>query len=151
MTRSEYQELVEFLGVQFGTIDRRFDAMEERLTRVEVLAEDDRHQIRIVAEGVGAVWSELGNVRSEMAEGFAAVRSEMAEGFGAVWSEFGNVRSEMAEGFVAVRSEMAEGFVAVRSEMAAGFDAVRSEMAAGFDAQGRLIRGLGGRVGRLEA
>ena len=118
MTRSEYQELVEFLGVQFGTIDRRFDAMdqrldamEERLTRVEVLAEDDRHQIRIVAEGVGAVWSELGNVRSEMAE----------------------------------------GFVAVRSEMAAGFDAVRSEMAAGFDAQGRLIRGLGGRVGRLEA
>jgi hypothetical protein len=25
MTRSEYQELVEFLGVRFGTMDRRFD------------------------------------------------------------------------------------------------------------------------------
>ena len=100
MTKSEYQELVEFLGPKFDAIDRRFDAMDERLTSVEVLAENDRRQIQILAESVGAVWSDLKAVRSEMDEGFAAVRSEMA---------------------------------------------------AGFDAQGRLIRGLGGRVGRLEA
>ena len=111
MTRSESQELVEFLGP-------KLDAIEERLTRAEVLAEDNRHQIQIVAEGLGAL-------RSEMTEGFRAVRSEMAEGFGAVWSEFKSVRSE--------------------------FKSVRSEMAAGFDAQERLIRGLGSRVGRLEA
>jgi hypothetical protein len=126
MTKSEYQELVEFLGP-------KLEAIEKRLTRVEVLGEEDRHQMRVVAEGVGAVWSEVKAVRSEMAEGFAAVRSESA-----------------AE-FKAVRSEMAEGFAAVRSEMDEGFRAVRSEMAAGFDAQGRLIRGLGSRVGHLEA
>ena len=93
MTKSEYQELVEFLGP-------KLDAIENRLTRVEVLGEENRHQLRIVAEGVGAVWSEVKAVRSEMAEGFRAVRSEMA---------------------------------------------------AGFDAQGQLIRGLGNRVGHLEA
>ena len=43
MTPSEYRDLVEFLG-------RRFDAIETRLTRVEVLAEENRHQIQIVAE-----------------------------------------------------------------------------------------------------
>ena len=149
MTRSEYQELVEFLGAKFDVIDRRFeaidqrfdvidrrfeaidqrfeamdrrfdaidrrfdamdrrfdamdrrfdaidrrfDAMEERLTRVEVLAEEDRHQIQIVAEAV----------------------------------------------------------VGLRETMTVEFKAVRSEMAAGFDVQGRLIRSLGNRVARLEA
>ena len=139
MTKSEYQELVEFLGKKFTRMDRRFDAMEgrldaiegwldaiegrldaiegrldaieERLTRVEVLGQADRHQIRIVAEGVGAL-------RETMTREFKAVRSEMAEGFGAVWSELRSVRSDMV---------------------------------AGFDAQGRLIRGLGSRVGHLEA
>ena len=111
MTKSEYQELVEFLGP-------KLDAIENRMTRVEVLGEENRHQLRIVAEGVGAVWSEVKAVRSEMDEGFIALRSEMAKGFGAVWTEF---------------------------------ETLRSEMAAGFDAQGRLIQGLGSRVGHLEA
>ncbi len=137
MTKSEYQELVEFLGKKFARID-------QRLTRVEVLAEDDRHQMRIIAEGVVGL-------RETMREEFKAVRSEMAEGFQAVRAEsaaeFEAVRSEMAEGFAAVRSEMAEGFGAVWSELRSA----RSEMAAGFDAQGRLIRGLGNRVSHLEA
>ena len=30
MTNTEYQQLVEFLGRQFGVIDRRFDAVEQR-------------------------------------------------------------------------------------------------------------------------
>ena len=78
MTRSEYQELVAFLGP-------KFDAMEGRLTRVEVGLEENRHQIQIVAEGVTAL-------REEMTREFAAVRSEMA-------GEFSSVRGEMAEGF----------------------------------------------------
>ena len=76
MTRSEYQELVEFLGPRFDridhrfeAIDRRFDAMdqrfdamdqrfegiEERLTRVEVSLEENRHQTQVLAEGITAV------------------------------------------------------------------------------------------------
>jgi hypothetical protein len=88
MTRSEYQELVEFLGEKFSTMDRRFDAVdrrldavdkrfdgvEGRLTRGEVLAEENRDQIRVLAEG-------LGSLRAETVDGFAALRSEMAEGF----------------------------------------------------------------------
>lgn len=136
MTRSEYQDLVEFLGVRFDAMDRRFDAVEDRLTRVEdrltrveVLGEKDRDHLKILAEGITSVDQKLETFRQEVTEEFRAVRSEMAEGFGAVWTEFATVRSEMAEGFAAVRSEIA----------------------AGFDAQGQLIRGLGGRVGRLEA
>ena len=95
MTRSDYQELVGFLGPKFDAIDgrfeaidrrfeaidRRFDAIdtrldgvEDRLTRVEVGAEKNRHHIQIVAEGVTAV-------REDMARDFTAVRKEMADGF----------------------------------------------------------------------
>jgi len=35
MTRSEYQELVEFLGGRFDRIDARFEQMEERLDRMD--------------------------------------------------------------------------------------------------------------------
>jgi hypothetical protein len=67
MTRSEYQELVEFIG-------RQFAAMTSRLTRVEVSVEENRHHIQIVTEGVTAV-------REDMAREFTAVRREMADGF----------------------------------------------------------------------
>lgn len=96
MSKAEYQELVEFLGM-------KFEGLEERLTRVEIQGEETRHQLQIVAEG-------LTGLRSEVEVGFSWTRSE-----------FGAVRSEMAEGFQAVRSEMADGFKAVRFEMADGF------------------------------
>jgi chromosome segregation ATPase len=115
MTRSEYQELVEFLGPKFEAIDRRFDAidrrfeaidrrldgLEVRLTRVEVGVEENRHQIQLLAEGVTAVDQKLERFREETREEFRGVRSEMAGGFASVWSEFGNVRREMAQGFQA--------------------------------------------------
>ena len=66
MTKSEYQDLVEFLGRKFDAIDRRFtglegrmDGLETRLTRVEVLCEENRHQIQIVAEGVVSLREEM--------------------------------------------------------------------------------------------
>jgi hypothetical protein len=102
MTRSEYQELVEFLGRRFDAIDQRFDAMDQRfdamdqrfdaidqrfdaidqrfdaietrLTRVEVMSERNLHYIQLVAEGLTAH-------RESTAREFAAVRREMAEGF----------------------------------------------------------------------
>ena len=136
MTKSEYQELAKFLGDQFRKVnqrfdvvdrrfdamDQRFDAMDQRLTRVEVLGEQDRGRMSILAEGIAHMTESLEAFRQEVSTEFAAVRSEMTEGFA-------DVRSEMAEGLAAVRSQMKQG----------------------FETQAELIEGLGGRVGRLEA
>ena len=122
MTRSEYQELIEFLGKKFDAIDRRFDAIdrrfeaidrrfdaiEERLTRVEVTQEQDRDLIKAVAEGVANVNERLDRFQEEVASEFRAVRSEMASGFSSVWVEFGRVREEMRQGF-AEQSKRLEG------------------------------------------
>ena len=64
--------------------------------------------------------AEVAVLDARMADGFGAVRLEMA-------AEFAAVRAEMAAGFTAVRVEMADEFAAVRAEMAAGFTAVRAE------------------------
>ena len=67
MTKSEYQELVEFLAgkftriderferidQRFDRVDQRFDRVETRLTRVEVFEEENRGLIQTVAGGVG--------------------------------------------------------------------------------------------------
>ena len=81
MTRSEYQDLVGFLGKKFDAIDRRFDGNDERfdgiegrLAKIEVGLEENRHQIQTVAEG-------LTSLREEMGREFVAVRAEMREGF----------------------------------------------------------------------
>ncbi len=87
MTKSEYQELVEFIAVRFDRNDNRFDAIDERfdavderfagfderLRRVEILGEENRHQIQIVAEAVMGVDDKLETFRSEVADGFQNV------------------------------------------------------------------------------
>ena len=99
MTKSEYQELVEFLGRKFDNIDRRFDAVEgrltgveERLTGVEVLGERDRDWTRVLAEAISSHHRKVDDFRDEMKEEFRCVRTEMAVGLKAI-------RSEMAKGF----------------------------------------------------
>ena len=72
MTKSEYQRLVEFIAPRFDGFNRRFDAMDERLRRVEILGEENRDQIRIVAERVADTVSNTT---------FEAFRSEVAAGF----------------------------------------------------------------------
>jgi len=100
MTKSEYQELVEFIAPRFDRIDsrlagidRRFDTIDERfagfdkrfdaiddrfagfdehLRRVEILGEDTRHQIQTLAEAVANTVSN---------DKFEAFRSEVAAGF----------------------------------------------------------------------
>ena len=67
MTRSEYQDLVEFLGKKFG-------ALEGRLKKVEVTVDENRHLIQLVAENVTGL-------REKMDREFLAVRQEMADGF----------------------------------------------------------------------
>jgi hypothetical protein len=62
MTRSEYQELVEFLS-------KKFDAIDGRLSKVEVGLEENRHQTQTLAEGL------------------TSLRSEMRRGFDSVWVE----------------------------------------------------------------
>ncbi len=65
MTKSEYQMLVEFIAP-------RFDRIDERLRRVEILGEANRHQTQILAE---AVSDTVSNDR------FEAFRAEVAAGF----------------------------------------------------------------------
>ncbi len=93
MTRSEYQDLVEFIAPQFDRmnrrytaadkrfdaiddrfagVDKRFDAIDDRLRRVEILGEDTRHQVQILAEAVSNTVSK---------DTFEAFRAEMAAGF----------------------------------------------------------------------
>ena len=121
MTRSEYQELVQFLGPKLDAINGRFDVVEERLTRVEVSVEENRHHIQILSEGIEAINQNLGRFQEKVTEESSAVRAEMAMGFSAV-----------------------------RAEMATGFSAVRAEMAGGFRAQEKMIKGLGARVDRWD-
>ena len=74
MAKSEHQELVEFIAVRFDRNDKRFDTIDERLRRVEILGEDNRHQIQIVAEGVSGSALKLEAFRSEVAAGFQDIR-----------------------------------------------------------------------------
>jgi len=84
MTKSEYQQLAEFIALRFDRIDNRFDAngrrfdaidnrfveFDDRLRRVEILGGDTRHQIQIVAEGVATVDRKLAGFRLEVADNF---------------------------------------------------------------------------------
>ena len=72
MTKSEYQRLVEFIAPQFDGFNKRFDEMDERLRRVEILGEENRDQIQIVAEAVAKTVSN---------DRFEVFRSEVAAGF----------------------------------------------------------------------
>ncbi len=74
MTKSEYQELAEFIAARFDRNDKRFDAVDERLRRVEILGEDTRHSLQIVAEAVTGLDQRFEAFRSEVAFGFQDVR-----------------------------------------------------------------------------
>ena len=77
MTNDQYHELVEFLGRQFAAVGDRFTGVEGRLTRVEVFAEENRHLIQAVAEGVTNVDRKVDTLREEMIERFVEQRELM--------------------------------------------------------------------------
>lgn len=81
VTKSEYQELAEFIALRFDRNDKRFDGMDkrldaidERLHNVEILGEDTRHNLQIVAEAVTGLDQRFEAFRSEVAVGFRDVR-----------------------------------------------------------------------------
>jgi hypothetical protein len=70
VSTSEYTELVEFLGKQFTQVGARFDALEARLTRVELVLEQTRADLRVVAEGVVTLDRRLEAFRQEVVQRF---------------------------------------------------------------------------------
>ena len=69
------------MDARFDTMDTRFDAaderaeaFDERLRRVEILGEDTRHLLQVVAEGVAGVTRTLEAFRLEVAAGFREQR-----------------------------------------------------------------------------
>ncbi len=76
MTKSEYQELVEFIAPRFDGINQRLNAIDGRLRHVEILGEENRHQIQVVAEAVAETVSDSKSeaFRSEVAAGFEDLR-----------------------------------------------------------------------------
>ena len=92
MTSSESREFME----RFDAVDERFDAMDarfdagderaeafdERLRRVEILGEDTRHLLQVVAEGVAGVTRTLEAFRLEVAAGFREQREFVQTLFG---------------------------------------------------------------------
>jgi archaellum component FlaC len=67
---------------RFGTIDQRFDTIDQRIDQVEegvrhtqVLVEDVRSDVRLLAEGVSSFDGKLDAVRLELKEEIGEVRS----------------------------------------------------------------------------
>jgi hypothetical protein len=59
MTKSEYQELVEFLAARFTEVTQQLVGLDRRVTRVEVLMEQQGDRIRILAEAVTSLDGKL--------------------------------------------------------------------------------------------
>lgn len=82
VTKSEYRDLAEFIAVRFDRsdkrfdgMDKRFDAIDERLHNVEILGEDTRHNLQIVAEAVTGLDQRFEAFRFEVAADFRDVRA----------------------------------------------------------------------------
>ncbi len=59
MTADQYTDLIEFLAKKFGRIDERFDALEGRVTKVEITLEALRDDVRLLAEGISTTNNRL--------------------------------------------------------------------------------------------
>ena len=98
MSPSEYKELIDFLGPKFDRIDQRFDKVEKRLDRVEgrltgvegrltgveVLFEQNRKEIRLLAESLKFYDEKMDAFRDEVRAEFVEVRAKMKAGFDAI-------------------------------------------------------------------
>ena len=62
------------MDARFDAADHRAEAFDERLRRVEILGEEARHLLEVVAEGVAGVAASLGALRLDMAAGFREQR-----------------------------------------------------------------------------
>ena len=72
MTKSEYHELIDFLGVRFDRIERRFEALEQRVTRVEIGQESLRDDMRAIADGLLGLSDRVDRLEAEVRGRFDA-------------------------------------------------------------------------------
>ena len=84
MTKSEYHELIEFLGEKFGQIDRRFEAIDQRFealetrqTRSEIVQESMRDDIRGIADVLMTLNHRFDRLETEMRDGFERLDHRM--------------------------------------------------------------------------
>ena len=80
LTKSEFQQLVEFLGIKLDATDRRLEGIDRRLRRVEMFGEDTCHRVELLAEGLGAFHVQVDRHFDAVDREFGAVRAEMVEG-----------------------------------------------------------------------
>ena len=70
------------MDARFDAADERADAFDEGLRRVEIVGEDTRHLLEVVAEGVAGVSRSLEAFRLEVAAGFREQRKLVQALFG---------------------------------------------------------------------
>ena len=100
------------------------ELLSDRVERLEKTVEGLQTlpaQVAALGERVGAVETQILQLRAEMRVEFSSVRSDTQ-------TEFVAVRTEMRTEFAAVRSEMRTEFAAVRREMDTGFSSVKAEL-----------------------
>jgi predicted nucleic acid-binding Zn-ribbon protein len=127
MTRSEYQDLAEFLGEKFDAIDRRFDAIDCRLDAID-------RRLDAMDQRFDALDRRL---------------DAMDQRFDALEGRLEKVEVTVEENRHLIQL-VAENVTGLRKKMDREFVAVRQEMADGFQLQGNAIRGLGARMDRWE-
>jgi predicted nuclease with TOPRIM domain len=71
MSKSEYQELIEFLGEHFDRIDRRLAEFDNRLTRLEISHESMRDDVKGIAEGLMTLNQRFDRFETEVRGWFA--------------------------------------------------------------------------------
>lgn len=112
---------VEFGGMMPGeSLANRVERLEKTVDGLQTLPAE----VAALGERVGAVELQILQLRTDMNDGFSAVRSEMT-------AEFAAVRTEIQAGFAAAREEWRVDIrtesAALRAEMQAGFAAARDE------------------------
>ena len=114
----------------------RVERLEKTVEGLQTLPAD----VAALGERVGAVETQILQLRTEMHSEFSDVRSEMRTEFAAVRAEmrteFADVRTEVRTEFAAVRSELQTGLASVktelRQEMHEGFASARDDMLVGL-------------------
>jgi hypothetical protein len=115
------------------------ELLSDRVERLEKTVEGLQTlpaQVAALGERVGAVETQILQLRGEMHVEFSDVRGEMRAEFAAVRSEmrteFAAVRSEMQVGITNAKTELRQEIAELREEVHEGFAAARDDMLVGL-------------------
>jgi chromosome segregation ATPase len=135
MTKSEYQQLVEFIAPRFDRLENRLDGVENRLESVENRLEAVENRLESVENRLESVENRLESVENRLES--VETRLTRVE-----------VRVEENRHLIQI---VAEGLTAFREETRREFDALRKELAHRFELHEIALRNLNGRMDRWEA